>query len=211
MGVSAAPILNCLDSYATEGLEEISCRDIASQRTTKVFVNGNWIGVHRDVDKLVQLLRNLRRCSSIDSEVAVVRDIKGKELRLYSDQGRICRPLFIVGEDQKLAIKKRHISALVEEELEKPFTSLMQQSLVEYIDCEEEETCMIAMKPKDVGQEHSYSRTFTHCEIHPSLILGICASIIPFPDHNQVRISLTLHILFLFEFFRSTLCICTDR
>lgn len=27
---------------------------------------------------------------------------------------------------------------------------------------------------------------YTHCEIHPSMILGICASIIPFPDHNQV-------------------------
>merc|ERR1719359_177200 len=26
---------------------------------------------------------------------------------------------------------------------------------------------------------------YTHCEIHPSMILGICASIIPFPDHNQ--------------------------
>lgn len=26
---------------------------------------------------------------------------------------------------------------------------------------------------------------YTHCEIHPAMILGICASIIPFPDHNQ--------------------------
>ncbi len=26
---------------------------------------------------------------------------------------------------------------------------------------------------------------YTHCEIHPSMILGVCASIIPFPDHNQ--------------------------
>lgn len=25
----------------------------------------------------------------------------------------------------------------------------------------------------------------THCEVHPSMILGVCASIIPFPDHNQ--------------------------
>lgn len=32
------------------------------------------------------------------------------------------------------------------------------------------------------------STTWTHCEIHPSMILGICASIIPFPDHNQVRV-----------------------
>jgi DNA-directed RNA polymerase II subunit RPB2 len=28
--------------------------------------------------------------------------------------------------------------------------------------------------------------SFSHCEIHPSMILGVCASIIPFPDHNQV-------------------------
>jgi DNA-directed RNA polymerase II subunit RPB2 len=44
---------------------------------------------------------------------------------------------------------------------------------------------MIAMKPKDVGKKDSYSTTYTHCEIHPSMILGVCASIIPFPDHNQ--------------------------
>jgi DNA-directed RNA polymerase II subunit RPB2 len=31
------------------------------------------------------------------------------------------------------------------------------------------------------------AHTWTHCEIHPSMILGVCASIIPFPDHNQVR------------------------
>uniref|UniRef100_A0A1I7WN83 DNA-directed RNA polymerase n=1 Tax=Heterorhabditis bacteriophora TaxID=37862 RepID=A0A1I7WN83_HETBA len=30
-----------------------------------------------------------------------------------------------------------------------------------------------------------YCDTYTHCEIHPAMILGVCASIIPFPDHNQ--------------------------
>ena len=44
---------------------------------------------------------------------------------------------------------------------------------------------MIAMEPKDLDAEDSYSSTYTHCEIHPSMILGVCASIIPFPDHNQ--------------------------
>lgn len=42
---------------------------------------------------------------------------------------------------------------------------------------------MIAMVPSDLGKQ--YSSTYTHCEIHPSMVLGICASIIPFPDHNQ--------------------------
>lgn len=42
---------------------------------------------------------------------------------------------------------------------------------------------MIAMDPIDLNGR--YCSTYTHCEIHPSMILGICASIIPFPDHNQ--------------------------
>lgn len=56
--------------------------------------------------------------------------------------------------------------------------------VVEYVDTLEEETCMIAMNPEDLLQT-DYCSTYTHCEIHPSMILGVCASIIPFPDHNQ--------------------------
>lgn len=84
---------------------------------------------------------------------------------------------------------------------------MLSLGVVEYIDTEEEETIMIVMTPEDLaearlateGQEAArggdhvrlksssvYTRNYTHCEIHPSMILGICASIIPFPDHNQV-------------------------
>ena len=48
---------------------------------------------------------------------------------------------------------------------------------------QEEEAAMIAMEPIDLNSQ--YSSSYTHCEVHPSMILGICASIIPFPDHNQ--------------------------
>ena len=43
---------------------------------------------------------------------------------------------------------------------------------------------MIAMYLKDL-ETTEYCCTYTHAEIHPSMILGVCASIIPFPDHNQ--------------------------
>jgi len=43
---------------------------------------------------------------------------------------------------------------------------------------------MIAMNLSDLRPDN-YMYRYTHCEIHPSMILGICASIIPFPDHNQ--------------------------
>lgn len=65
----------------------------------------------------------------------------------------------------------------------------MANGLVEYIDTMEEETIMVAMSLEDI-QGSSYCSTYTHCEIHPSMILGVCASIIPFPDHNQVLTSL---------------------
>jgi len=47
----------------------------------------------------------------VNTEVGVVRDIRLKELRLYTDYGRCSRPLFIV-ENQRLLIKKAHIRAL---------------------------------------------------------------------------------------------------
>lgn len=61
----------------------------------------------------------------------------------------------------------------------------------------------------------AYSDTYTHCEIHPSLILGVCASIIPFPDHNQVCLFFHCNIVNCFSsiFFshRSTCCICSPH
>ena len=41
----------------------------------------------------------------------MVHDIRLQELRLYTDYGRCCRPLFIV-DKQALRIKKSHIQAL---------------------------------------------------------------------------------------------------
>ena len=44
---------------------------------------------------------------------------------------------------------------------------------------------MISMNIKTLDKAEQKCFTYTHCEIHPSMILGVCASIIPFPDHNQ--------------------------
>mmetsp|Transcript_40541 Transcript_40541/g.53359 ORF Transcript_40541/g.53359 Transcript_40541/m.53359 type:complete len:1186 (+) Transcript_40541:199-3756(+) len=185
VGSAQGPIIEFLEEWSTENLEEISPATLSDKSSTKIFLNGNWVGIHREPDRLVKTLRSLRRCVDIDSEVAVVRDIRERELRLYTDAGRICRPLFIV-ENQQLLIKKSHILKLQQSKATGyGYKNLLLEGLVEYIDTEEEETTMIAMEPKDLQESHSYSSTYTHCEIHPSMILGVCASIIPFPDHNQ--------------------------
>ena len=198
VGSPQSPILEFLEEWSMENLEEISPLTIADPGTTKIFVNGSWVGVHRDPSTLELTLKSLRRQVDIDPEVSVVRDIKEKELRVYTDAGRVCRPLLIVepacardhetkNDDdpsvafQTLRLCKSHVRKLVSAEV--GWTQLLVGGLVELIDTEEEETAMIAMAPSDLNE--SYSSTYSHCEIHPSMILGICGSIIPFPDHNQ--------------------------
>lgn len=66
---------------------------------------------------------------------------------------------------------------------------LIRKGYLEYIDADEEETTMISMTIKDLRNriENPYEskiRWFTHGELHPSLVLGISASMIPFLEHN---------------------------
>ncbi|TFK94388.1 DNA-dependent RNA polymerase II second largest subunit [Polyporus arcularius HHB13444] len=209
VGTLSAPVIEFLEEWGLESLEENAH---ASTPCTKVFVNGVWMGVHRDPVSLVRTLRKLRRKDDINCEVSVVRDIRERELRLYTDAGRVCRPLFIV-ENQQLLLQKRHIENLVRGKDDPDFAynwdNLIKEGVIELLDAEEEETVMICMTPEDLENSRlqaqgidphaedenddpsarlkapTSAHTWTHCEIHPSMILGVCASIIPFPDHNQ--------------------------
>nr|XP_002128916.1 DNA-directed RNA polymerase II subunit RPB2 [Ciona intestinalis] len=184
VGSQPSPILEFLEEWSMENLEEISPSAIAN--ATKIFVNGCWVGIHRDPEQLMNTLRKLRRqMDIIVSEVSMVRDIREREIRIYTDAGRICRPLLIV-ENQKLLLKTRHIDQLKEDYNSYSWQDLVASGVVEYIDPLEEETIMLAMFPEDLQDKgEQYCSTYTHCEIHPAMILGVCASIIPFPDHNQ--------------------------
>jgi DNA-directed RNA polymerase II subunit RPB2 len=210
VGSYSAPVIEFLEEWGLESLEENAH---STSPCTKVFVNGVWMGVHRDPANLVKTIKKLRRKDDISPEVSVVRDIREKELRIYTDAGRVCRPLFIV-ENQQLLLGKRHIrwlnSGSDDEGTEYKWEQLIKGGVIELLDAEEEETVMISMTPEDLENSRlqaagvdphandgdfdpaarlkagTHAHTWTHCEIHPSMILGICASIIPFPDHNQV-------------------------
>ncbi|OBZ78747.1 DNA-directed RNA polymerase II subunit RPB2 [Grifola frondosa] len=208
VGSLSAPVIEFLEEWGLESLEENAH---SATPCTKVFVNGVWMGVHRDPANLVKTIKKLRRKDDISPEVSVVRDIRERELRLYTDAGRVCRPLFIV-ENQQLLLQKKHIEKLVkgkDDESGYKWDNLIKDGVIELLDAEEEETVMICMTPDDLENSRlqasgvdphanegefdpgarlkapTNAHTWTHCEIHPSMILGVCASIIPFPDHNQ--------------------------
>lgn len=210
VGSLSAPVIEFLEEWGLESLEENAH---SATPCTKVFVNGVWMGVHRDPLNLVKTIKKLRRKDDIHPEVSVVRDIRERELRISTDGGRVCRPLFIVDDNQQLILSKRHVRYINQgmDDAGEPYDwkRLVRDGAIEYLDAEEEETVMIAMSTEDLErtrfklqgydlqeQEQDVDPTrriktpfnahsWTHCEIHPSMILGICASIIPFPDHNQ--------------------------
>lgn len=67
---------------------------------------------------------------------------------------------------------------------------LKTKAVVEYIDPEETLNCLVSMDIKDLETKNNsdlnpYLYRYTHCEIHPSVVYGVLASLIPFPDHNQ--------------------------
>ena len=55
---------------------------------------------------------------------------------------------------------------------------LVAGGVVEYIDTLEEEQVMIAMTPEVLQEEGWYCTTYTHCEIHPAMILGVCVCVL---------------------------------
>lgn len=70
-------------------------------------------------------------------KVSMVRDIRDREIRIYTDAGRVCRPLLIV-ENQKLALKKKHIDQLKDSSNNYSWSELVAGGVVELIDAMEE-------------------------------------------------------------------------
>jgi DNA-directed RNA polymerase II subunit RPB2 len=65
---------------------------------------------------------------------------------------------------------------------------LKENTIIEYLDAEENNTTLVAINFKNIHKGfkgNTYPKKYQYLEIHPSLILGLCASNIPFPDHNQ--------------------------
>ena len=153
----------------------------------KIFINGCWVGISSKPIEFYNDIREKKCKGIINIYTSIVFDYKRLEIRICNDGGRLTRPVLRV-KDGKALITKEIIAKLRSNELN--WNDLITEckldnAVIEYIDPEEQDYTTIAMKNKNGYLHKDASIQYSHCEIHPSVIFGVLASCIPFPDHNQ--------------------------
>ncbi|HEY6405797.1 MAG TPA: DNA-directed RNA polymerase subunit B [Nitrososphaeraceae archaeon] len=179
VSVPPAEIIEKLYELGIQHVDEAN--ENLRRKGARVFVDGKLIGYADDGQKTSETLRGLRRSGKIHPHVGVYFYSSGNpnatnRLYISCNAGRVLRPLSVVREGNSLVTEE------IIEKISKRFLSwsdLLYMGIIELVDANEEENCYISMDKSKLEVDH------THLEIFPSAILGVGASIIPYPEHNQ--------------------------
>lgn len=185
----AAPIERLCRDLGVEDVNMLTGNEIHSSGAYLVFLNGLILGAHPRPRYLVNMMRTLRRQGQAGEFVSLYLHDGQKSIHISTDGGRVCRPLIIVDEKNALPrLKQTHIEGLVAGTT--TIKDLLKRGIVEYIDVNEENNCLIAVTERELEVArkqgiNSRNMAYTHLEIDPLSLLGVVAGLIPNPHHNQ--------------------------
>jgi DNA-directed RNA polymerase beta subunit/intein/homing endonuclease len=185
-----------------------SALDLAD--STKIFLNGEWIGFTQKPIELYRELRTLKTNSMINRTNGIIHDLAKGEIKVYTDSGRLFRPVLNV-KDGNISLTNKIIEEFVKDKTLSNNLNRWDMLMMKYpeaidvIDSEEQYYSLVARNLQEVNEMKSRAKIvipdnnepivnryddsmilhYTHCEFHPSMILGIIAANIPFANHNQ--------------------------
>jgi DNA-directed RNA polymerase III subunit RPC2 len=184
-----APIERLCRDLGVEDVTLMTGNEINSSGAYLVFLNGLILGAHTRPRYLVKMLRTMRRQGQAGEFVSLYLHEGQKAVHIATDGGRVCRPMIIV--DEKTAIprlRQHHVEGLVAKTI--TIRDLLRQGVVEYVDVNEENNCLIAVTERELelARKEGLAKrkmAYTHLEIDPLSLLGVVAGLIPNPHHNQ--------------------------
>ena len=106
-GSSAHPIIKWIRANTPLKLV-LECGPEQIINSSKVFVNGIWIGVIDTPFELVNLLKLYRRNGILPVYTSISFDIEHNEVYIYTDGGRLTRPIYYI-ENGKLSYERKEI------------------------------------------------------------------------------------------------------
>ena len=177
---------------------------------TKVFLNGEWIGFTKNPMELYKTLRDLKTNNIINKTNGIVHDVQSGEIKIYTDSGRLYRPLINVNNNE-VGLTNKIIDDVINDKKSITNTNKWDLLMMKYpnaidiVDSEEQYYTLIARNPNEVIKmkereknvipdnnepivnryDDSLILNYTHCEFHPSLLVGVISANIPFANHNQ--------------------------
>ena len=206
-GCSGRPFIKYMRKLNIKLIEECSINYM--KYTTKVFINGSWIGCTADPLKIINIMKLHRRNKMIDIYTSITFNIKRNEISVCSDSGRPMRPLFYLMNGEISFEREKVLEAYKNDTINwsnitngfnkqkkdaleyeckinitpKSIESLISNaSVVDYLDAAETNSIMLAHS--NDKREDFIKKKITHCEIHPSLIFGFMANQIIYPENN---------------------------
>jgi DNA-directed RNA polymerase subunit B len=171
-GSDPAEVIRILPEYGVKVIE----RGSEHLGRIPVYVNGSLVGAVEDGERLATELRKARRSGKLSSQVSISYRPDTKEVSITTDEGRVRRPLMVV-ENGKPKLTPELLKKVEAGEL--GWSQLVEAGVIEYLDPEEEENANIAVKAEDITPDT------THLELHPTVLFGVSACLIPYPEHNQ--------------------------
>ena len=189
-----------------------ACDQVTAQLTTlsvPVFVNSGIVGYTLRPIALRDALKVLKWTGCLPASASVGFSIRDRRVFIYLDEGRPIRPLIHLGRRGAVPVEalqkakswrdlvlgvlpqtiKRSVyqggfldplAGEVAPSLEDYVEALAPNSgVIEYVDPYEMNETYVANFPENIQPETS------HMEIHPSTIVGLLTSMIPFANHNQ--------------------------
>lgn len=177
--------------------------------STKIFINGEWIGITLKPFEIYNEIKNLKTNSIINRTNSIINDIPKGEIKIYTDSGRLYRPVLTV-KDNQIVLTDKIITEILKNkdatninkwdmlmmkypntidilDNEEQFYSLIARYTNEITDMKNKEKLVFpdSNEPNVDRYDDSMILKYTHCEFHPSMVLGIIAGNIPFANHNQ--------------------------
>lgn len=125
------------------------------QHGSRVYVNGDLVGTHADARKLLNEIRERRRCGLLSNEINIRYEEEMDEIIINCDEGRLRRPLLVLNEGRTMLTRK-HIESMREKKIK--WNDLFREGVLEWLDAEEEEDSLIVVDAYDAPErcEHCH-------------------------------------------------------
>ena len=212
-GCSSYPIMKFFRSILKMKLLE-ECNTSFLYSSTKIMVNGSWVGILTNPQETMRIIKKYKRNGLLPIYTSISWNIKKKEIQVYTDSGRLCRPVFYI-DNKKPSFQNKAIleklgkmdfswEQLISGFAKKKDSNFQVDSCKIYEINELYETTNFdnlkgtdgIIEYLDTAEEEtalissSYdfniNKPYTHIEIHPSLMLGVMGNQIVFPENNQL-------------------------